>query len=264
MIRLIACDLDGTALDNRKVPDSGLKEVFTKLKERGIRYTFVSGRNEFLLADYVDSFGLEDPYVCNNGANIYCRHELLYNDVLPQEYNNDLAHLLYENKVPFRLFSAEEVSGYGDSPFFAARLKNYRKAGLKEFDPCADLKDLHIYKFTCDFCDRREITEDFILKVKNNCPQMNFLNAEDDVYCANSITADKGHALKKICEMMNISVDEVMAFGDNGNDVPMLEIAGISVAMGNSADDVKKLCDHVCADNDHNGVSAFLKDYYHI
>ena len=53
-----------------------------------------------------------------------------------------------------------------------------------------------------------------------------------------------------------------MAFGDNGNDLSMLEMAGISVAMDNSLDDIKEKCDFVCKDNNHNGVSSFLIDYF--
>lgn len=264
MIKLIAVDLDGTILDDDKNPDSELKEVFSTLAQKGIRYTFVSGRNEFLLTKYIDDFELEDPYVANNGGNIYRKHELLYNDFLPQEYNNTLARMLYDYDIGFRLFSSEKVLGYSSSDFFAARLKSYLKAGLKEYDPDEDLKDLHIYKITCDFCYHPDLIEKFKKELKQKCPNMNFLNAEDDVYCANSITADKGHALEKLCELSSISLDEVMAFGDNGNDVPMLKKAGISVAMGNSDQDVKDLCDYVCGDNNHNGVSVFLKDYYNL
>ena len=57
-------------------------------------------------------------------------------------------------------------------------------------------------------------------------------------------------------------MDEVMAFGDNGNDLSMLEEAGVSVAMGNSSAEIRDRCDHVCGDNNHNGVSAFLNDYF--
>ena len=59
-----------------------------------------------------------------------------------------------------------------------------------------------------------------------------------------------------------IDPSELMAFGDNGNDLSMLEMAGISVAMDNSSDDIKEKCDFVCKDNNHNGVSSFLIDYF--
>ena len=73
MIKLIACDLDGTALDSAKRVDSELKEIKEKLKERGVHLIFVSGRSEELLYQFVDEFELEDPYITNNGGNIFLK-----------------------------------------------------------------------------------------------------------------------------------------------------------------------------------------------
>ena len=61
---------------------------------------------------------------------------------------------------------------------------------------------------------------------------------------------------------MDIDMKDVMAFGDNGNDLSMLEMAGVSVAMGNSDDEIKEKCDYVCKDNNHDGVSSFLIGYF--
>ncbi len=264
MIRLIACDLDGTVLDSAKRPDSGLKEVIRALKQLGIRFTFVSGRNEELLYQFVDSFELEDPYITNNGGNIYQQHGCLYNDYIPQKYNNTLPRLLAECDIAFRLFASEDYYGFQDSAFFDSRMGLLKKIGLKDYDPSLDLTGLHIYKVTCDFSGKEGIIDDFCEEVRRKCPDLNFLKAEKAVYCANSLTANKGNALRKICEIMKVSADEVMAFGDSDNDLPMLLEAGISVAMANAEDEVKERCDFVCGDNDHNGVSAFLKEYFNL
>ncbi len=264
MIKLIACDLDGTALDSAKRVDSQLKEVKEKLKERGVHLIFISGRSEELLYQFVDEFELEDPYITNNGGNIYCRHRCLHNDCLPQAYNNVLVRLPLKYDVPFRLFAIEEFYGYKNSDFFTSRLSQLKKFGLKEYDPSLDLSDLHIYKITCDFTGKEEIIDPFREEVKKSCPDLNFLKAEKSIYCINSLTASKGNALKKVCEIMGISPEETMAFGDSDTDLPMLMEAGISVAMANGEEEVREKCDYVCGDNDHNGVSAFLKEYFNL
>ena len=262
MIKLIAADLDGTILDSRKKIDSRLIEVAEKLRERGIEFTFVSGRNEELMHHYVDEFGLKNPYVTNNGGNIYKQHVCLFNDYIPCEYNNILARMLWENDIAFRLFSEEGFYSFGLTAFFESRMGLFQDLGLKDYKSELDLKDLHIYKITCDFTGYEDKTEAFVKRVRELCPEMNFLKAETNVYCANSFTANKGAALKRVCEMMGIGIHEVMAFGDNGNDLSMLEMSGISVAMGNSEADIKERCDYVCKDNDHNGVSSFLQDFF--
>ena len=264
MIRLIACDLDGTILDSAKKPDSALKDVMRRLKEKGIRFTFVSGRNEELLRQFVDGFELEDPYITNNGGNIYRKHECLYNDFIPQEYINVLARLLAQHDIAFRLFAIERFYAFKDSAFFASRLGSLRKTSLIGYDPSLDLTDLHVYKITCDFHGKEEIIDALCEEVNRKCPNLNFLKAEKSIYCANSLTASKGNALKKVCEIMGVSADEVMAFGDSENDLSMLMEAGISVAMANAEEEVKEKCDFVCGDNDHNGVSAFLRKYFNL
>ncbi len=262
MIKLIAADLDGTVLDSRKQIDHSLKEVIEKLKERGIGFTVVSGRNEELLHQYVDELKIRLPYVTNNGGNIYQDHVCLFNDFIPQEYNNVLTGMLAGNDIAFRLFAMEEFRGYGSTAFFESRMGLFKKLGLKDYDPQTDLSALHVYKVTCDFTGHEEIMEDLVMKIRQACKKMNFLQAERNVYCANSLSANKGDALVKVCEMLGIGIDEVMAFGDNGNDLSMLEKAGISVAMGNSEQPIKDSCDFVCLDNEHDGVSSFLKDYF--
>ena len=261
MIKLIACDLDGTVLDSKKVPDSGLKETVGKLREKGINFTLVSGRNEEIMDHFVDYFELDLPYVTNNGGNIYQRHKCLLNDCSPQAYNNFITRLLYENDIAFNLFAIEGIYGHSMTDFFEERQGLFKK-DRKLYTPDVDLSDWHIYKLTCDFAHHPEKETEVTEKIRKECPDLSFLRAEPHVYCANSATANKGEGLQRICDLIGISPEEVMAFGDNGNDLPMLKRAGIGVAMGNAQEDVRSQVSYVCKDNDHNGVSEFLKGYF--
>ena len=264
MIKLVAFDLDGTALDSRKRLDSGLKEVLDILKDRGIKALIVSGRNEELLAGYVDELECTDPYITNNGGNIYRMHQCLYSDYFPQRYNDKIAKILSENDIPFRLFSDEGYYAYRTSRFFEERMALFKLRGLHDYHPDLHLKDHHIYKITCDFHDHPAKCDEVVQKVREECPDMNFLKAEEGIYCANSLSANKGEALSRVCEMLDIKTDEVMAFGDSDNDLPMLEIASVSIAMGNATKQIREKCDHICGDNDHNGVSTFLREYFNL
>ncbi len=262
MIKLIACDLDGTVLDDRKRPDTKLLETIRKLREKGIKFTFVSGRNEELLSQLIDEFEVSEPYVTNNGGNIYQNHQLIESDYLPGEYNNVIVKMLTDYDIAFRFFADEVYYGFKDTDFFRSRMPLLKNFGLKDYDPSIDLSQMRVYKITCDFADHSDRIESFIAELKQKCPKMTFVKAETNVYCANSMSATKGNALRKICDLLKMDPSKLMAFGDNGNDLSMLEMAGISVAMDNSSDDIKEKCDFVCKDNNHNGVSSFLIDYF--
>ena len=74
----------------------------------------------------------------------------------------------------------------------------------------------------------------------------------------NHVNAQKGIALKQFAEERGFTADEVMALGDNFNDVSMLTYAGTSVAMGNAAEAIKKIAKHVTDTNEENGVATAI------
>ena len=72
----------------------------------------------------------------------------------------------------------------------------------------------------------------------------------------NKIGVDKGEGLKHLAQIIGVDLSECIAVGDNNNDLPMLEVAGLSVAAGNAVDDVKKVCDVVTKADNNEGVIA--------
>jgi hypothetical protein len=70
--------------------------------------------------------------------------------------------------------------------------------------------------------------------------------------------AGKVAGLKKILEMSGIDKSEVMAIGDNNNDLGTIEFAGLGIAMGNASEDVKLAADHISSDNDNDGVAEAI------
>ena len=72
--------------------------------------------------------------------------------------------------------------------------------------------------------------------------------------------ADKGTALARLCAQLDIVAEEVVAFGDNLNDLTMLEWAGRGVAMGNALDEVKAVADETTSTNVEFGVARILEE----
>ena len=69
---------------------------------------------------------------------------------------------------------------------------------------------------------------------------------------------DKGSVLKKVCDILHISLDETVAFGDHEMDIPMIQTAGLGVAMGNAVDELKQIADHITLSNEEDGVAVAL------
>ena len=78
----------------------------------------------------------------------------------------------------------------------------------------------------------------------------------------NSIHTSKGLALKNLAKHLNITIDETMAIGDHLNDLSMLEVAGLSVAVNNAQDEVKRICDVTTSlNNCEGGVAQAIEKY---
>ena len=70
----------------------------------------------------------------------------------------------------------------------------------------------------------------------------------------------KGNAVEYLCELLDIDREHIIAFGDNYNDLSMIEFAGTGVAMGNAEDDVKKIANHITDSNGNDGVAKAIYD----
>ena len=77
-----------------------------------------------------------------------------------------------------------------------------------------------------------------------------------------SMKASKSDAIHMLKNHFNVDREEIMAFGDNFNDIDMLQYAGLGVAMGNASDEVKKAADIVTDINDNEGERQILDKYF--
>ena len=77
----------------------------------------------------------------------------------------------------------------------------------------------------------------------------------------NAQGADKGSALRALAERLGIPREKVMALGDNGNDVTMLQYAGVSVAMGDGSPEAKAAARFLTASHDQNGLAQAVRQY---
>ncbi|MDD5791721.1 MAG: HAD family hydrolase [Erysipelotrichaceae bacterium] len=262
MIKLIVCDCDGTLLNSKKKVDEGIGQLMPELEKRGIILTIATGRNEELVDHYIDEIGIKAPYITDNGATIHRLHQLEKIYEIPREYNKTIIDILLELDVPFVYFAKERSLLYRNSDFFAKRLKPFFDRKLIDvFGKDTDVTNDHVFKITMDFKSLSpSVRSETVDKVKKLCPQVNFGPGEGDVYSLNFIKAGKGNALREIMAMLGIRKEEVIAFGDNFNDLPLLKEAGKAIVMANAEEDLKALGYEICGDNDHLGVSTYLKE----
>src|SRR5699024_9071174 len=75
---------------------------------------------------------------------------------------------------------------------------------------------------------------------------------------------NKATAIQQVAKEFGISKERIIAFGDETNDLAMIDYAGVGVAMGNAVDELKTVAKHVTDTNENNGIGQFLADYFQL
>ncbi|WP_112180130.1 MULTISPECIES: Cof-type HAD-IIB family hydrolase [Paraliobacillus] len=263
---LIALDLDGTLLTDKKVISERTKKIVLKAKEEGHIVVIATGRPHRASIDYYHELGLDTPMVNFNGALIHhptdSKWKALHSP-LPKrtalkivqtcydlEVNNIMAEVTddvyldrYDEELMTILHTDREKN-----PIVIGSLKNE----LKE-DPTSLLihpREDHIVAL------REQLDLDHAEVIEHRK-----WGAPWNVIEIVRKGMNKAVGLQRIAHYYNIPQANVIAFGDEDNDNEMIEYAGAGVAMGNAIDELKDLANHITATNEEDGIGEFLETY---
>lgn len=274
-LRLIAFDMDGTVLDDHKKILPETREILEEAARQGIVLLPATGRPFCGLSEEVHQLeGVRYVMVCN-GAGMYER---------------DTGRCIYEESMELSAFlpllerlDALEVAA---DPFLKGEaVMNERKWSLvKEMHLTPELEaymrtsrkmvaDLPAYlrnrgddieKLTINFVTEEDGTRrdyDKVLSILSDYPEYNAVPGGMNNIEVTQKGISKGSGLRWIGKQFDISLADMIAFGDSGNDREMLAAAGIGVAMGNAEEEIKAIADFVTASNNENGVAKALKKF---
>ena len=265
MIKAVVCDIDGTLTrDGSITPSIETLEVIKKLHEKGILFGIASGRGVSQLRDLASEWGLDfefDIVIGLNGSEYYDlnhnEHKKLY--VLPKEDIKEILDLMLKDHPNLnasiyrngkRLLRFEDALAVNSKR--VTKMSNYIIKDLSELygEDCSKL----MFRVTEDEMAEIEplayqISNDRYRCCKTQTTMMEFVNAN----------ANKGAALKDYCDHNEISVDEVMSFGDMENDIELLEVSGVGVCMKNGSEPTKKAADVITQKtNNEDGCADYI------
>lgn len=257
-IKLIVADLDGTLLKSDKSLDDNIKDV---ISGQDYKFTIASGRSMILVKKFISELNIDLPYITNNGAEIYQSDACVKQYSIPDEEVRFILNLVQEFNLECHANAENCIYTMGkiDSilPFrkrFEGVLPIVDNASINAV--CANT----INKIMCIDKDLNKVQE-FANKINLYCEHVHCERAEGNAFVIVNRQASKGKALKNLIELLHISSEEVIVFGDNYNDVSMFEAVKYSVCMENADKDVKDKATFICKSNDMNGVSDFIQKY---
>jgi len=269
-IRLIAIDIDGTLLDSKVEVSQANLDALRQAHQAGIEIVLGTGRRHKFALPIAESLGFDLWLISSNGAVTRSTSgEMFHRDLLPKHTAVKLCRYMQEFRNHTVLtFDREGMGGivcesyehlYGviqrwmekNAPFIEY-VSPIEEALTEDpiqamfCGPIELMEDAQKRLLACDF--RGEFT---LLRTQyeaRNLCIVDILNAG----------CSKGHALERWARYCGFDRSEVMAIGDNYNDIEMLNFAGHPVIMGNASDDLKQNGWAVTLHNDESGVAAAI------
>jgi Cof subfamily protein (haloacid dehalogenase superfamily) len=260
-VRLVATDLDGTALREGLELSPRVTAAIAAVREAGIVVVFVTARNWRSVAVIAESAGVGGVAICSNGAVVYnlddqevlAAHHLDHGSLI--EFMSLCREV--EPQVAFAWESANEVFREECFPVRSPPLSKIYRDALQVSqrpEPHQLVTKVMVGHPTLDaeqLLERLRDCSASALSASISGPH--FLEI-----CADGIT--KAFALSWLCDSLGITQSEVIAVGDQPNDLPMLEWAGRGVAMGNSHPHVLAAIRNHTATNLEDGLALVLED----
>lgn len=263
MIRLIATDLDGTLLNNEHKISDYNKKVISAVNKKGIKVILSTGRPTSAATKFLDDLNIETDMISFNGAMITDRKgDILYENNLESEIGKELIEIAKKYKIYHQGFLGERWnlsdsrSKWLDFYISIAKINNYSVG----FD---NIKDFSFSKFM--FIGENEILKEIAKELDKKLKDKVYYAFSRPVYLeVHSPKVSKAKALSFLLNKYNIKKENVMAFGDNNNDIEMLETAEISVAVDNAENAVKEKAKYITKSNIENGVGYFINEYFNL
>ena len=288
MIKLIAIDLDGTLLNSKGEISNENIQAIKMAKEKGIEIVLASGRTPYAVENIAKEIGADNYMICGNGAFIYDiqNQKNVYDCFLEKEKVLKIIKLCEENSVYYNICT----QNYIIAKSLNYNTMYYHNSNLdKPLDKRTQINLVQdIYKYIeknkkidvlkIEICDEnkvifdgilrkiREITDIDILEIEHKSKKelkLDMQNVQLEYYYTEILNknTNKWTAIEYLLNIFNIDKSQVMAIGDNVNDIEMVTNAGIGVAMGNSMLEKNKIGDFFAKDNESSGVAQAIKQY---
>lgn len=268
--RVIALDLDGTLLTPKKTLLPSSLEALSRAREAGYQLIIVTGRHHVAIHPFYQALALDTPAICCNGSYLYDYQakKVLQSDPLPVDQALQLIDLLEAHQI-HGLMYVDDAMLYERPTGHVVRTANWAQTLPPEQRPTfTQVPSLAQAAHDVNAVWKFALTDEDIPKLQQfgkHVEQQLGLECEwswhDQVDVARKGNS-KGKRLTQWIEAQGGSMENVIAFGDNFNDISMLEAAGTGVAMGNADDAVKARANIVIGDNTTDSIAKFI--YSHL
>lgn len=261
-IRLVAIDLDDTLVRDDNTVSLRTIQTIQAAQNKGIHVVIATGRMFQSTWPVAQTLELGDvPLIIYSGGAVQSavKGTILYENPLPEDIRDTVLRLAKENQWYVQVYIDDVLLVEKRTE----RTERYEKSsGAKAVAIGTDLYKVEGRPLKILMIDDTEKL-DYAAKIIKNVlgESVHVLRSKTNYLEIMAPGSSKGAALLAMTKKLNIGMEQVMAFGNSQNDVDMLEIAGISVAVANAEDNVKDIAHIICDANNDDGVAKTIETY---
>lgn len=268
-VKLILSDIDGTILNDENMVDSGLKQAVKQLRQRDVPFVLASARSpKGMLPIAKELDVLDNPIACYNGA-------FVIKNLQQKDITTILSHELQVSEVQRTLeilhqkFPQVSINLYSGADWYVGQTDKWVKIEseittltpiVTDLDKLVAARQVPIHKLLL-VSEPEEIAQVLQYLRDSNFSESSFYLSKPNYLEITNSQVSKEIALRELAKIYGLTLDQTMTLGDNYNDVPMLKIAGLGVAMKNAPTDIQKCANVVTETNNQNGVSKAIEKY---
>ncbi|MDF7680649.1 pyridoxal phosphatase [Enterobacteriaceae bacterium ESL0689] len=265
--RVIALDLDGTLLTSDKTILPASLTALSRARAAGFQVIIVTGRHHIAIHPFYQELAPGTPVICCNGTYLYDYQEkkVLQADPVSIEEARCLTDWLAGSDIQALMYVDDAILYQHLTSKITTTIEWAQQFPVAQRPVFTQVKSLaqaiptvqSIWKFALADQDitRLQQFSQQIARLPGLTCEWSWYDQIDVTHAGNS----KGRRLAQWLATQGLSMDDVVAFGDNHNDLSMLEAAGIGVAMGNAVEAVKARADVVIGDNNSNSIADFIQ-----
>lgn len=264
--RAIALDLDGTLTNHEKVVTPKTREALLKAASEGAVIILASGRPTYGIEPVAECLELNQRggYILSyNGGNIVNAQtgEKLFSQFLPDEVIPELYAYAKENGHALLGYAGNEIITEMPDDQYVKEESRINKMNIRKVENLFEALEPHPTKLL--------MTGDPTLMLKAEEKLVEKLGDRMDIFRSAPFFLelvpkgiDKAQSLQRLLGKINLTPADMIAFGDGYNDLSMLKLAGVGVAMANAAPEVRAEADYVTLSNEEDGVAAALNHFW--
>lgn len=264
MYKAVFLDLDGTLLDDDKNISQENYDAIEYVTQNGGLVILSSGRSITATKKYWDKIKADRYIIYSNGAGIYDTQ--INETIFTANINSDICLNLYnyaiENNICIRL----------DTPYgrYITNMKYSRSTDIffnEDINKFLNENKILQFSYISESEESIEISIDYIKKFNTETKIENYYNDICDnskIYVINMINSStsKGNAICGLCKFLKIDLSDVIAIGDDLNDISMIKTVGLGVAMENAKKEVKEFAKEITSTNNNSGVAKILRERF--